>query len=104
MKIRIIFECSCCGSTSYRPSRKWTFKDNLLRRLGITPQRCFRCRRRFYIYDTPILRKFLNALAGPPEAAPEVEMAQQQMITHPPVKTDVVWSTFAEADQHKRRL
>jgi hypothetical protein len=115
MKIRIIFECSGCGSTSYRPSTKWTFKDNFLHKFGIWPQRCYRCRRRFYLYRPALLNTFLRALAAPPAppAPQQPEIARAAKAAHSwsappergaaPVKTDVVWSTFAEADQGKGR-
>ena len=110
MKIRVIFECSGCGSTSYRPSTKWTFKDNFLHKFGIRPQRCYRCRHRFYLFRPALLNTILRALAAPPEPPrqPEIvrapaqpEIARAAKAGHASVKTDVVWSTFAEADQGK---
>jgi hypothetical protein len=110
MKIRIIFECSRCGSTSHRPSTKWTFKDNFLHKFGIWPQRCYRCRCRFYLYRPAFLSAILRALAAPP-ASQQPEIAHAPKVAHPrsaapervaaPVKTDVVWSAFAKADQGK---
>lgn len=104
MKIRIIFECTGCGSTSYRPSTKWTFKDSFLQKFGIWPQRCYRCRRRFYLYRPSLVDTILRALAAPPPL-PACPAPEQPEIARAPkvVKTDVVWSTFAEADQSKRR-
>lgn len=110
MKILIIFECSRCGSTSFRPSTKWTFKDNFLHKFGITPQRCYRCRRRFYLVRPAFLDVMLRAIAAPPQPetaqtkpvpAPAVPAPKvtHVPVTHVPVKTDVVWSTFVEADQ-----
>jgi hypothetical protein len=125
MKIRIIFECSGCGSTFYRPSSKLTFKDNFLRKFGIRPQRCYRCRRRFYVFRPALVNLILRVIATPtarpapqqPQIAlspqpPEIARAPKAApVAHswtappdrtaPPVKTDVVWSTFAEADQRK---
>jgi hypothetical protein len=103
MKVRLIFECSRCGSKYFRPSSKWTFRDTLLRKIGITPQRCFRCRRRFYLYRPLALHAFLKALAGPPEPQPQAPAARAAKAGHTPVSTDVVWSRFAEADQSERR-
>lgn len=101
MKIRLTFECSRCGSKLFRPSTKWSFKDTFLRKIGITPQRCFRCRRRFYLYRPVILHAFLRALAGPPpQPAP---LSRPSMAPQTAVNTDVVWSTFAEADQSDSR-
>lgn len=114
MKIRIIFECSGCGSTSHRPSTKWTFKDNFLHKFGILPQRCYHCRRRFYLYRPALLDTLLRALLAPPAPAvtqQQPEIARAAKAGHSwsatsdrgatPVKTDVVWSTFAKADQGK---
>lgn len=113
MKIRIIFECSGCGSISHRPSTKWTFKDNFLHKFGIWPQRCYRCQRRFYLFRPAFLNTILRALAAPPappapqqpEIAGEPQVADSRSAPTErgaaPVKTDVVWSTFAKADQGK---
>lgn len=108
MKILIIFECSRCGSTSFRPSTKWTFKDNFLHKFGITPQRCYRCRRRFYLFRPVLLDVMLRAIAAPAPVPPQPETVQTKpvpaptaaaaKVTHSAVKTDVLWSTFAEAD------
>ena len=103
MKIRFTFECSRCGSKFFRPSSKWTFRDALLKKIGITPQRCFRCRGRFYLYCPVMLRSFLTALAGPPPAPQEAHAARTAKIPQPAVKTDVVWSTFAKADPRDGR-
>ena len=116
MTIRIIFECPRCGSTSHRPSTKWTFKDNFLHKFGIWPQRCYRCRRRFYLYRPVLLDMVLRTLAAPappPTPTPQPEIARAAKVGSAwnappdrdaaPVKTDVVWSTFAKADQGKGR-
>jgi len=66
MTIRLVFRCSRCGSKYFRQSQKVAFKDLLLRKIGIFPQRCYRCRRRFYLYHPAILQSLLRALAGPP--------------------------------------
>src|ERR1700733_6762094 len=99
MKIRLVFKCSRCGSNSFRPSTKWAFKDSLLRRIGVAPQRCFRCRGRFYLYRPVVLQSFLRALAGP--AAQEAPVARQTKVAK--AGTDVLWSTFAETEQRKGR-
>lgn len=113
MKIRIVFECSGCGWEWSRPSTKWTFKDNFLHKFGIRPQRCLRCNRRFYLYRPALLDRMLRALVAPPPASTVPAVPQQPEIARAPkvargaapvkapVKTDVVWSTFAEADQSK---
>jgi hypothetical protein len=66
MKVRFLFRCSQCGSKSFRPSGKLTFKDLVLRTIGITPQRCLNCRRRFRLCRPTIVFSLLRALAGPP--------------------------------------
>jgi hypothetical protein len=63
MKIRFVFRCSLCGSNSYRPSSQLTFRDTLLLKIGVRPQRCFLCRRRFYIFRPSILRSLLTGSA-----------------------------------------
>jgi len=102
MKIRLKFECSRCGSKIFRPSSKWSFRDSLLKKIGVTPQRCYRCRTRFYIYRPVTLHMFLKALVGPP-VPQEANAARPVKIPQPTVKTDVVWSTFAKADQGDSR-
>ncbi|HEX5227399.1 MAG TPA: hypothetical protein VFW44_06795 [Bryobacteraceae bacterium] len=113
MKLRFTFECSRCGSKSFRPSSKWRFRDTLLRKIGITPQRCLRCRRRFYVFYPISLDAFFRALINPPTPARETGLLAQPVLKVPVlrapvpkpqvVKTDVVWSTFAEADQSDTR-
>jgi hypothetical protein len=102
MTIRFVFQCSRCGSNSFRPSSKRAFKDLLLRKIGITPKRCYRCRRRFYLYRPAILTSLLRALADPPlqvkeGAAPVPEKAKAA------VATTVVWTTMAKADPREGR-
>lgn len=113
MKVRIIFECSGCGSTSFRPSTKWTFKDNFLHKFGIWPQRCFRCRRRFYLFRPALLDVLLRAIVAPAGTAvpekPEIVRAPKVAPSWiapadrgtAPVKTDVIWSTFAKPNRGK---
>jgi hypothetical protein len=101
MKIRIVFECSRCGSKFFRPSTKWSFKDTLLRKIGVTPQRCFRCRGRFYLFRPLSLYGFLRALAASPVEAVPSPVARRAKGAA--VGTDVVWSTFLEADQKEPR-
>lgn len=110
MKVRFEFECSRCGSKSFRPSSKWRFRDTLLRKIGITPQRCLHCRRRFYVFYPIALEAFFRALISTPAkenrpvAHPVARVAAAKAPTKSPVvKTDVVWSTFAEADQSDTR-
>jgi hypothetical protein len=92
MTIRLLFRCSRCGSKYFRPSQKVAFKDLLLRKIGIIPQRCYGCRRRFYLYHPAILQSLLRALADPPvEAKAKAAVA-----------TNVVWSTF-KADPREGR-
>lgn len=112
MRVRLIFECSLCGSRFFRPSSMWTFRDALLKKIGVTPQRCFQCRGRFYLYRPVTLWLFLKTLAGPPRAVQKVEVWREDKerrpettkpaVSHPAVKTDVVWSTFGEGDQSDR--
>jgi hypothetical protein len=97
MKIRLVFECSRCGSRSFRPSTKWAFKDTILRKLGVTPQRCFRCRRRFYLYRPVLLHSFLKSLASPQEAPVGRELPGAG------VGTGVLWSSMLKADQREPR-
>jgi len=58
----------------------------LLKKIGVAPQRCLRCRRRFYLYRPAILELLLRALAGSPARPRAAET------------TDVVWNRLAEAD------
>jgi hypothetical protein len=116
MKVRIIFECTGCGSISHRPSTKWTFKDNFLGKLGIRPQRCYRCRRRFYLFRPTLVDAMLRALAAPivAVAPPQPEIARAAKagagawsapadLSAAPIQTDVVWRSFAKADRGERR-
>jgi hypothetical protein len=99
MKIRFTFECSRCGSKLFRPSTKWTFKDTILRKLGVTPQRCFRCRRRFYLYRPLFGYSILRALAAPAHA----EAPATRQVPTTAMRTDVLWSTLLKADQREPR-
>lgn len=80
MTIRVIFRCSRCGSKSFRPSLKWTVKDAVLRKMGVTPKRCFLCRRRFYLFRPAFLASLLKALD-----APSVQMNESEatVFSHP---------------------
>ncbi len=80
MIVRIIFRCSRCGSTSFRPSTKWRFKDTIFRKIGVTPQRCYLCRRRFYIFRPILLQSLLRALAAPP-----IEVHEPTVVLHPKI-------------------
>jgi hypothetical protein len=55
MKIRLVLHCSQCGSHSFRPSSQVTLKDAVLQKFGVIPQRCFLCRRRFYLFK-PLIK------------------------------------------------
>jgi hypothetical protein len=90
MTIRFVFRCSRCGSKSFRPSMKRAFKDSILRLFGITPQRCFKCRRRFYLYRPAGFYALLKALAAPPVPATKGT-------------PDVVWSRFIKVDPREGR-
>jgi len=77
MKIRLIFQCSRCGSISFRLSTPRSLKDSILRKVGFNPHRCHLCRRRFYLFKPLRLRAFLEALDAPATAASEVNPADQ---------------------------
>lgn len=79
MKIRLIFHCSHCGSSSFRPSARCTFKDSLLRKFGFNLHRCSQCRRRFYLFDPMSLRAFLLALDSPADGAGHRSAANQTL-------------------------
>jgi hypothetical protein len=92
MKIRITFECSRCGSLFFRPSMKRTFKDVPLSKIGVKAQRCYRCRRRFYLFRPVWLNAFLKALvASPAPQKPELS----------PQPANMVWRSFVKADQRE---
>jgi hypothetical protein len=100
MKIRFVFRCSRCGSTSFRPSGKRAFKDLVLRTIGITPQRCFKCRRRFYLWRPAIVSSLLRVLAAPPVPARQGAALQPEK-AKAAVASDVVWSRLAKADRRE---
>jgi hypothetical protein len=79
MKIRLIFQCSRCGSISFRRSSHRSLKDSFLRKIGINPHRCYLCRRRFYLFKPPGMRAFFAALDAQPEAPPQVSAANQML-------------------------
>jgi hypothetical protein len=62
MKIRLIFQCSRCGSITFRSSSPRSLKDSILRKIGFNLHRCHLCRRRFYLFKPLRLRAFLLAL------------------------------------------
>jgi len=80
VKVRLVFKCPLCGSRFFRPSSMWTFRDAWLRKIGVTPQRCFQCRRRFYLYRPATLWLFLKALAGPRRAAKAIEACSEDQV------------------------
>ena len=65
MRVRLAFFCPRCGSVSFRPSISRLFRDSFLEKLGIHPQRCFSCRRRFYLFKPFRLKAFVAALDRP---------------------------------------
>jgi hypothetical protein len=77
MKIRLIFQCSRCGSISFRPSTPRSLKDSILRKLGVNPHRCHMCRRRFYLFKPLSLRAFLIALDAQPAETADANAAGQ---------------------------
>jgi len=78
MTIRIVYRCSRCGSPSFRRSTQWTFKDTILHKFGILAQRCFHCRRRFYLFRPVILQSFLRSLAA---SGPRLDRAARKPLT-----------------------
>lgn len=60
MRVRIVYFCPRCGSVLFRPSISRLFRDSLLSKLGIHPQRCYMCRLRFYLLK-PLRAKTLVA-------------------------------------------
>ena len=105
MRIRVEFQCSRCGSGAFRPSTLWTFKDAILRKFGVTAQRCFHCRKRFYLFHPAILDRLLRLIADPRPAllnldtSKPADVSRPVKVVHPPVATDMVWTSFAEAKQ-----
>jgi hypothetical protein len=79
MKIRLIFQCSHCGSGSFRLSARWTFKDSVVRKIGFNLHRCYRCSRRFYLFNPMSLRAFLLALDSPAEGAAPASATGQRL-------------------------
>src|ERR1700722_2540731 len=86
MTIRVIFRCSRCGSKSFRPSSRWTFRDTVLWTIGITAQRCFQCRRRFYLYRPVVLHSLLRALSVSALQAQDAPAKLEPKITRKPVE------------------
>src|ERR1700677_3992786 len=107
MTIRVIFRCSRCGSKSFRPSSRLTFRDTVLRRIGIAPQRCFQCRRRFYLYCPVIVQSLLRALSAPPLQAQDAPAELQPKITRKPAEVvtrrTLELGRLAEADRQGAR-
>lgn len=97
MTVRIIFRCSRCGSRSFRPSSKWTFKVAILRKIGLVPQRCYLCRRRFYVFRPAFLSALLKALDGPPLRANEANAFPRRK----PMTIEL--SRFADSDPRESR-
>src|ERR1700691_2015172 len=102
MTIRFLFRCTRCGSKFFRLSSKLAFADLLLRKVGITAQRCFQCRRRFYLYRPAMIESIVRALAGP------LTEVNESTGLHPekakvPAAPNVVWTTMATADPREGR-
>jgi len=57
--------------------RSW--KDSILRKLGVNPHRCHMCRRRFYLFKPLSLRAFLMALDAQPAEAADAKAAAQAL-------------------------
>jgi hypothetical protein len=79
MKVRLIFQCSRCGSNSFRPSARWKFKDSVLRRIGFNLHRCYHCSRRFYLFNPTSLRAFLLSLDSPADGTAHASSAGQTL-------------------------
>jgi hypothetical protein len=79
MTIRFVFNCSCCGSNSFRPSARWTFKDSVLRKIGFYLYRCFHCSRRFYLFNPMSLRSFLLSLDAPADGTTHASASGQTL-------------------------
>jgi hypothetical protein len=83
MKIRLIFQCTCCGSISFRSSSIRTLKDSIVRKIGFNAHRCHLCGRRFYLFKPLSLRAFLLAIdaqanaTGDANAAGVLDLARQ---------------------------
>lgn len=100
MTVRFIFECSYCGSEAIRLSSQRTWKDTMLRKLGISAQRCLRCRRRFYLYRPTFLRSVMRALADAPNQANAATAASGSVAARKSVRTEVL----AHRDMDLKRL
>ena len=79
MTIRLIFRCSCCGSISFRPSVRSTFKDSVLRKIGFYLYRCYQCQRRFYLFNPMSVRAFLLSLDAPADGAADASVSGQTL-------------------------
>jgi len=101
MTIRLVFRCSRCGSNSFRRSSKLSFRDLILRKIGISPQRCRYCRCRFYLYRPVLLESLLKALADPPQQVNEG--AAYPAKAKAAVASSVGWRTMAKADPREGR-
>lgn len=52
--------CPRCNSTNVTRSRRWRFRDVLMRLWGMRPYRCHDCRKRFYL-PSGLARNISNA-------------------------------------------
>lgn len=96
MTVRFIFECSQCGSEAIRLSSQWTWKDTMLKKVGITAQRCLRCRRRFYLYRPGFLRVLVRTLG---DTASEAKAASGAKAAGKPLQTEVLPHREIELEQ-----
>src|SRR5579863_967076 len=103
MTIRVVFQCSRCGSNSFRPSSLRTFKDTVLKHIGVAPQRCLMCRRRFYLYRPASLQWFLRILAGSSEQEKEGAVPLHSKIPVARTGKKIAFSRLAEDDSEAPR-
>jgi hypothetical protein len=107
MTIRVIFRCSRCGSKSFRPSSRRTSKDTVLRKIGVTPQRCLLCRRRFYLYRPVFFQLLMSALSAPPLKPQDAPVILQPKIPRKPAEVvtrrTIELGRLAEADPQRER-
>jgi len=103
MTIRVLFRCTCCGSSSFRPSSLRTFKDTVLKKFGLAPQRCLVCRRRFYLYRPATLQSILTALAGSPWQAKETAVPLRAKIPMAHARRKMELGRLADADSETSR-
>jgi len=83
MRVRIVFYCPRCGSVLFRPSVSRLFRDSIVSKLGVHPQRCYMCRLRFYLFKPSRLRTLVAALdrsfVGSPVGDPQPQPTHAPM-------------------------